>query len=68
MQNKRNPRANCGNCPFVWKGSENFMFGVDSVIKVGVVKCTKDFKHVKEDQFCESHPEFWECSSAGIKK
>lgn len=67
MQDQRNLQANCGNCPLMWKGTENYMHGVDSVIKVTSTKCTKDFKYVNEDQFCDSHPKFWKCSPAGIK-
>lgn len=68
MQNKRNLQANCGNCPLMWEGQENFMHGVDSIIQVPATKCTKDFKYVNKNQFCNSHPEFWESQPAGIKR
>ena len=69
VNRQRNPKARCGNCPHMWRGKENITYGVDSIIELEFLKCTKDQKFIpiREDQFCESHPNFWLDSHVGIK-
>jgi len=51
----------------MWRGREKIMHGVDSIVEVTSVKCTKDFRVVREDQFCVDHPEFWLTQPVGLK-
>lgn len=69
MQAKRNPQATCGSCPHRWTGKERIMTGVDDIVSGSFSKCTKDrcFTPVREDQFCEAHPEFWLGNQVGMK-